>query len=134
MGLIRDECANLAIGRTQYEKIDGHWHRLRRVKNPAYLDQPQYFFIAPGPEKLAFIVCKMPRKLTTSLWRTAIRQIYRDATGRPWMTGKRWSSDRHQPIVDGADEDVYLRRVAGKKPEPAYELFIDGTWKRTSPA
>jgi len=33
--------------------------------------------------------------------------------------------------IDNADEGIYNARASGEKPEPAYEIFLDGTWKRT---
>jgi len=117
-----EEEANIHIGTTCYEKREGKWYRKRRSKNPAYWDQCQYFFIAPGPGGLAFIVVKQPRRLTSRLWQKACSGIFRDATGLSWY--------KDHPVVDGSDEEVYDRRASGIKPEPAYEIFIDGTWKR----
>ncbi len=120
-----DGDVGMTIGSTEYERRGGKWYRQRRKKDPRYWDQPNYFFIAPGPGSQAFIAVKMPRRLSTQLWRRACGQLYRDATGRSWY------SDR--PVVDGADEDVYKKCVAGTMPEPAYEIMLDGSWKRTSP-
>jgi hypothetical protein len=114
--------ANIGIGNTQYEKREGKWYRLRRVRNPAYWDQAQYFFIAPGPGNLAFIAVKMPRRLVSRLWQRACAQIFRDATGGSWY--------KDHPVVDGLEEKDFERRATGRKPEPAYEIFVDGTWKR----
>lgn len=127
---------NITIGNTAYEKRDGKWYRRVRRKNPAYWDQPQYFFMAPGPDKLAFIIVKMPRRLSSRIWRAACAAIYRDATGQSWQNvygAKGHFQDRQQAVIDGAEEETYSSRVAGKKPEPAYEIFADGTWKKTSP-
>jgi hypothetical protein len=107
-------------GSRQFEREDGVWYEIKRHKNPAYWDQPQYFLIAPGPGNLAFLVVKQPRRLKSILWQRACAQIFRAATGLSW-----W---KDSPVVDGIDEEIWQARVAGKKPEPAYEIFDDGTW------
>jgi hypothetical protein len=109
-------------GSRQFERENGVWYEIKRRKNPAYWDQPQYFFIAPGPGKLAFVIVKQPRRLKAALWHKACSQIWRDATGLSWY--------KDHPVVDGADEGIWQARAAGKKPEPAYEIFDDGTWRR----
>lgn len=124
MGLLKDQNASFTLGSIQYEKRDGEWYRLKRTKNPAYWDQPRYFFIAPGPEKLAFVAVKQPRRLTAKLWHRASSQIWRDATGLSW-----W---KDHPVLDGMEEDTWNRCATGKRREPAYEIFIDGTWKKVS--
>jgi hypothetical protein len=112
-------------GSRRFERLGGVWYVTRRAKNPAYWDQPQYFIIYPGPNPYAFIVCKQPRRLLTRHFRTAIAQIYRDAAKR--------SARADRIGVDGTEKAVYDARASGAKPEPAYEILIDGTWKRTSP-
>lgn len=110
-------------GSRKFERVDGVWWETKRHKNPAYWSQPSYFWIAPGPGNMAFIVVKQPRDLKARLWHKACAQIWREAAGLSWYSD--------HPVVDNADEGTYAARVAGKKPELAYEIFSDGTWKRT---
>ena len=109
-------------GNRSYDRIGGKWVERIRRKNPAYWDQPNYFIIYPGPEPYAFIAGKHPRRLTQRLFSKAAMQIFKDATGKSWFGA--------HAGVDGADKDLFDRRVSGEKPEPAYEIFLDGTWKR----
>jgi hypothetical protein len=123
-------------GNTVYEKRNGKWFRRRRQKNPAYFAIPQYFIMAPGPNNLTFLVVKAPRGLNTRRWQKACSQIYKDATGNSIFNvygKKHWGAERAQASIDGTIEAVYTSRVNGEKPEPTYEIFHDGTWKRTSP-
>lgn len=124
-------------GSRKFERVDGVWWEEKKAKNPAYYSLPRYFVIYPGPEGSTFIVVKMPRTLNTALWRSACNGIYRDATGYSWTNvygaKARSTGSRQQAGVDGADEGIYAARVSGKKHEPAYEIFPDGTWKKTSP-
>jgi hypothetical protein len=110
------------MGRTRYRREGGKWQRLYRKRNPAYWDQPQYFFIYPGPLPYAFIAVKQPRRITQANFRKAVKAIYRDATGSTW--------DKDKPGVDGFDKEGYEKRVSGEKPEPAYEVSIDGSIQR----
>lgn len=110
-------------GSRTYYREGGKWYEEIKRKNPAYWDQPNYFIIYPGPDPYAFIVAKHPRRLTQKNFQKAISQIFRDATGLPY-------TNDHFGGVDGTDEGVFNARVGGEKPEPAYEVFIDGTWKR----
>ena len=75
-----------------------------------------------GPADFSFIAVKMPRRMTNRGFQKAIVQIWRDATGLPWKDCG----------VDGTDQHVYQSRVAGKAPQPAYEIMLDGTWKKTT--
>jgi hypothetical protein len=111
-----------SAGSRKFERENGVWYEIKRRKNPAYWDKPQYFWIAPGPDNLAFVVVKQPRRLKSALWQKACSQIWRDATGLSW-----W---KDHPVVDGSDEGIWQARATGKKPEPAYEIFDDGTWRR----
>lgn len=120
-------------GSRTFQRENGVWYEVKRKKNPEYWSLPRYFFLAPGPGKLAFIAVKMPRTLNTRLWRQACAQIYMDATGHSWtnVTGaRRWASDRHPAVVDAIEAEDWERRAKGQKPEPAYEIFADGSWKR----
>jgi hypothetical protein len=121
-------------GSRTFEREGGVWYEVKRKKNPEYYNQPRYFILAPGPGKMTFIVVKMPRTVNTRVWRVACNQIYRDATGYPWdnVYGAKghWTGDRQRAVVDGADEEIWQQRASGQKPEPAYEIFADGTWKR----
>lgn len=116
--------SGINIGSRTYEKEGDTWYEIVRQKNPAYWDQPAYPFIYPGPENLAFISLKCPRRLTQRLFAKAVGQIFRDATGKSWYSGNAG--------VDAGCKDVFDKCVSGKRPEPAYEIFIDGTWKRLS--
>jgi hypothetical protein len=114
---------SFSMGTTHYERNSaGQWFRIERKKNPAFWDKPQYFIIYPGPPPHAFIVVKQPRRIVTSAFRKAIMQIYKDATGVSWH--------HDRPGVDGIEQEVFDKRASGKKPELAYEIFLDGTWRR----
>jgi hypothetical protein len=124
-------------GSRVFQREDGVWYEIKKTKNPAYWNQSRYFFMAPGPDNLTFVLVKMPVSLSTRLWRSACAQIYQDATGRSWTNvygaKKRYlSQKRQQAVVDAADEEVWQLSASGKKPDPAYEIFKDGTWKRVS--
>lgn len=107
-----------------YYKEDGVWKCSYTIKNPDYYNTPRYNLIYPGPHPYAFIVFKYDPKISSKNFRKSVCQVYKDATGKSWYSA--------QPGLDGADAAIYERRVSGEKPEPAYEIFEDGTWKRTS--
>jgi len=131
----RGQDIGFTSGSRKFSREDGVWYEIKKTKNPAYWSQPRYFWMAPGPGKLAFIVVKSPMALSTRLWRAASAQIYRDATGHSWDNvygaQKRYLSQQRQQVsIDAADESYFNLCARGKKPEPAYEIFADGTWKR----
>lgn len=111
-----------SIGGRTYNRIGGEWREERRTKNPAHWDKPAYFIIY-GEGPTAFCVVKRPGRLTQRSFEKAVSGIYKDWSGKSW-------SGSEARGVDGTDQEIFDRRVSGEKPESAYEIFLDGTWKR----
>lgn len=116
---------SFSIGNRNYGRIGGKWSETTRRKNPAHWDQPNYGVIYPGPDPHAFIALKAPRRITSRNFAKAAMQIFKNATGQSWNSASTGT--------DGADQELFDRCVQRKRPEPAYEIFLDGTWKRMTP-
>lgn len=121
-GAVPEGDIGFTSGSRTFVREGGVWYEETRQNNPEYYDLPNYFIIYPGPAPHAFIVGKHPRRLTQRLFSKATMQIFKDATGESWSSASAG--------VDGAEKEIFDRRVSGEKPEPAYEIFQDGTWKR----
>lgn len=122
-GFFTEPTTWLTIGNTRYDKEDGQWYRIAKLKNPKFQAKPIYFVIYPGPGKFTFIAVKGVYKQIRRLFSKAIDQIYRDAI--LGLKQERYSG------MEMTEKSLYDRCVSNKRPEPAYEIFADGTWVRT---
>lgn len=116
----------LTIGGARYRRDGtGDWFRIRKVRNHAYWEKPNYFVIYGTMRgQWTMIFCKIPRTATQVAFRRACKAIARDYTGEPVP----WSEIH----VEGSDEKMYTKRAAGKAPEPAYAIDGMGQFTRES--
>ena len=113
------------IGSRHFTLEDGIWYEVVKKRNKAYFEQPGYCIVYPGPDPHAFIAIKYPKSIKWATTRKAIFAIFRAAVGRSFQAV--------HAGLEGPDVEIYDRRVSGTKPEPAYEIFSDGSFKQTSP-
>lgn len=114
--------SGITIGPRTFENEGNEWYEIVRRRNPAYWEQPNYFVAAGSMPEWTIIYCKMPRRASQATFRKAIKQIVRDVTGGP--------VDWRDFIVESIEKQEFEAGTA--KGNPAYEIAIDGTWKRIS--
>jgi hypothetical protein len=115
----------LGIGTTTYTRDEsGKWTRKERKRNQAYWSNPQYFMIYGEGIHSSYVAVKMPRTLKAELYRRAVMQIYKEASGISWKNSQGKG-------VDGFDQALYDKRSQDNK-APTYEINPDGSWKRTN--